>query len=312
MLMVTGGAGFIGSNLIAGLNQTGETAVCVVEDFTDGRKMFNLADCRTADYVDKDQMLARMRAGVDVLEGVSTVFHQGACSTTTEWDGRYMMENNFEFSKLLLNQCLASGVSFIYASSASVYGAGHDFRVSPDCERPINMYAYSKLAFDNYVRDKLPGAKSQIAGLRYFNVYGPREQHKGGMASVVWHFHNQLLAGESVRLFEGSDGYGNGEQRRDFVHVDDIVNLNLWLLNQSGVSGIFNAGTGRSQTFNEVASAVIKWHGRGSVDYIPFPGNLSGSYQSFTEADLTDLRAAGYQEDFLDVQDGVQRYLDRL
>lgn len=312
MIIVTGGAGFIGSNIIKALNDAGEDAILLVEDFEDGRKMFNLSDCRIADYADRDRWLHRMRSGEDVLGDARAVLHQGACSTTTEWNGRYMMESNFEFSRLLLDQCLARRIPFIYASSASVYGAGREFRVSPACEHPINMYAFSKLCFDNYVRRQLPQAESQVVGLRYFNVYGPREQHKGGMASVAWHFHRQLLEGDEIRLFEGSDGYADGEQRRDFVYVGDIVRLNLWFLARPSVSGLFNAGTGRSQTFNDVARAVIDWHGRGQIRYVPFPEELKGSYQSFTEADLSALREAGYNGEFLNVQQGVKRYLDLL
>ena len=312
MIIVTGAAGFIGANLVHQLSTMSEDPLRIFEDLEDGRKMFNLADCPVVDYEDKDRVLQKMRDGRDVTGGARVVFHQGACSTTTEWNGRYMMESNFEFSKLLLHQCMDKGIPFIYASSASVYGAGTTFRVAPECEHPINMYAFSKLMFDNYVRQYLPDPASQIVGLRYFNVYGPREQHKGSMASVVWHFHNQLLDGDEVRLFEGSDGYGNGEQRRDFVYVEDIVRLNLWFMEHPGVSGIFNAGTGRSQTFNEVAQAVIDWHGHGKISYVPFPDHLQGSYQSFTEADLSGLREAGYDGEFLSVQDGVPRYLDTL
>ncbi len=174
------------------------------------------------------------------------------------------------------------------------------------------MYAFSKLVFDQYVRQFLPKPDSQVVGLRYFNVYGPGESHKGSMASVVWHFYNQLLENDEVQLFAGSDGYADGEQRRDFIHVDDIVNINLWALKNPTVSGIFNAGTGRSQTFNEIAQAVIEWHGKGSIRYVPFPEHLQGSYQSFTEADISSLRSAGYGDDFLNVQQGVARYLDAL
>ena len=312
MIIVTGGAGFIGSNLVRRLNAAGHSDILVVDDLVNGRKMFNLADCRIVDYLDRDDFLARIRAGEDFGHKIQAVFHQGACATTTEWDGRYMMATNFEFSKCLLQYCLKLGLPMIYASSASVYGAGREFRISPDCERPINVYAYSKLVFDQYVRQFLPAPPTQIVGLRYFNVYGPGEAHKGGMASVAWHFHNQLRDGDEVRVFAGSDGYADGEQRRDFVHVDDIVSINLWAMENPGVSGLFNAGTGRSQTFKEVAQAVIDWHGRGSIRYVPFPEELQGSYQSFTEADLTELRAAGYAQDFLTVQQGVKRYLDAL
>ena len=312
MIIVTGGAGFIGSNIVRRLNRQGEKDILVVDDLTDGRKMFNLADCYLVDYIDKDEFLLRIRAGDQFGGAVRAVIHQGACTTTTEWDGRYMMQTNFEFSRQLLHYCMDRKLPFIYASSASVYGAGRDFRISRDCEHPINVYAFSKLVFDQYARQHLIRPKTQIVGLRYFNVYGPGEQHKGSMASVAWHFHNQLLQSDELKVFAGSDGFDDGEQRRDFIHVDDIASINLWFLAHAGVSGIFNAGTGRSQTFNEVAQAVIDWHGRGSIRYIPFPDHLRGSYQAFTEADLTELRAAGYDQPFLSVQEGVRRYLDAL
>jgi len=298
--------------LVRRLNERGIYDVLVVDELSNGRKMFNLADCRIVDYLEKDEFLREIRGGHGLVRDAQAVFHNGACSTTTEWDGRYMMEANFTFSKLLLHRCLEHGVPLIYASSASVYGAGKEFRVEPECEHPINVYAFSKLVFDQYVRQYLPEPGSQVVGLRYFNVYGPREAHKGGMASVAWHLHRQLVEGDEVRLFAGSDGFGDGEQRRDFIHVDDIVDVNLWALDNPGVSGIFNAGTGRSQTFNEVAQAVIDWHGRGRIRYIPFPDHLEGSYQSYTEADISGLRAAGYEAPFLTVQQGVARYLDAL
>ena len=312
MIIVTGGAGFIGSNLVRRLNERGIYDVLVVDELSNGRKMFNLADCRIVDYLEKDDFLKRLRSSDAITRDTRAVLHNGACSTTTEWDGRYMMETNFEFSKELLHACMEHTVPLIYASSAAVYGAGTEFRVSPECEHPINVYAFSKLVFDQYVRQYLPDPGSQVVGLRYFNVYGPGEAHKGGMASVAWHLHNQLAEGDEVRLFSGSDGYGDGEQRRDFIHVDDIVNINFWALDNPSVSGIFNAGTGRSQTFKEVAQAVIDWHGRGRIEYIPFPDHLKGSYQSFTEADISGLREAGYDAPFLTVQQGVARYLDAL
>jgi ADP-L-glycero-D-manno-heptose 6-epimerase len=212
----------------------------------------------------------------------------------------------------LLHYCLARRIPLIYASSAAVYGVGGEFRVSPECERPVNAYAWSKLVFDQHARRYLAGAPSQVVGLRYFNVYGPGEAHKGGMASVIWHFHNQLRAGDEVRLFDGSGGYGPGEQLRDFVHVDDVARVNLWFLEHGGRRGIFNLGTGRARSFNDVAKAVIGWHGRGRIRYIPFPADLSASYQSFTEADLTTLRMAGYQDEFIGIEDGVRSYLDVL
>ena len=306
-MIVTGGAGFIGNNLVKGLNAKGITNIIVVDDLSDGHKCVNLADANIRDYMDKDAFLAKIEAGYD-FGAVEAVLHQGACSSTTEWDGRMMMRENYDYSKALLHWCLKRRIPFLYASSASVYGAGSTFSEARENENPLNMYAYSKFQFDQYVRS-LPQHNSQVVGLRYFNVYGPREQHKGSMASVAYHFHHQILNSSVLRLFEGSDGYGPGEQRRDFIHVDDVVAVNLWLLEHPKVRGIFNLGTGRAQSFNEVAQAVIDFHARGSIEYIPFPAHLKGAYQSFTEADMSALRAAGYDAPFLSVQDGVARYL---
>ena len=202
----------------------------------------------------------------------------------------------------------------IYASSAATYGNSLTFKETPEFEQPINVYGYSKLLFDQYVRrrwltnETLP----QIVGLRYFNVYGPGETHKGGMSSVAFHFNNQIKDSGDCRLFEGTDGYGHGEQLRDFVYVGDIVKLNLWLLDNPQVSGIYNAGTGQCQSFNDVANAVIAWHKTGAKQYIPFPDHLKNAYQSFTQADLTQLRAAGYNDTFVDVATGVRFYLDDI
>ncbi|ROO30679.1 ADP-glyceromanno-heptose 6-epimerase [Salinisphaera orenii] len=311
MIIVTGAAGFIGSNLVAGLNARGRSDILLVDDLADGRKCLNLADLDFADYLEYDDLLARVERG-DALGDIDAVFHQGACSATTEWDGRYMMARNYRYSKSLHDWCAARGVPFLYASSASVYGMGPHFVEQRSAERPLNMYAFSKFAFDQYVRANADRVESQVAGLRYFNVYGPREQHKDGMASVARHFSRQIAAEGECRLFEGAEGYGDGEQRRDFIHVDDCVAVNLWLLDNPGVSGIFNCGTGRSQTFNEVADAVIAWHGRGARRYIPFPESLVGRYQSYTEADMSALWAAGYPGTFRPVERGVPDYLDWL
>jgi ADP-L-glycero-D-manno-heptose 6-epimerase len=311
MIIVTGGAGFIGSNIVQHLNDRGVSDIVVVDDLTDGRKMFNLASCQIADYLDYEDFIARIGAGSDFGGRLQALLHQGACTVTTEWDGRMMMKQNFEFSKRLLHYCLERETPFIYASSASVYGAGRQSQVTAACERPINVYAWSKLVFDQYVRRHIGAARSQVAGLRYFNVYGPNEQHKGGMASVIWHFHQQLLNGDEVRLFEGSGGFGDGEQRRDFIHVHDVAAVNSWLMG-NGKRGIFNLGTGTARSFNDVARAVIAWHGKGRIRYIPFPAALRASYQDFTEADLSGLRAAGWKQEFLTIEEGVKRYLDAL
>jgi ADP-L-glycero-D-manno-heptose 6-epimerase len=312
MIIVTGGAGFIGSNILQGLNARGISDILVVDDLSDGRKCLNLNDADIHDYLDKDDFLLRLQSGEE-FGPVEAVFHEGACSSTTEWDGRFMMAVNFEYTKTLLKWCAERSIPLIYASSASVYGMGPTFKESREYERPLNMYAYSKFLFDCHLRPLLPKMKSQVVGLRYFNVYGPREQHKDSMASVAYHFYNQLKDVGRVKLFDGSDGYGPGEQLRDFIHVDDVVAVNLWLLDNPQVSGIFNVGTGRAQTFNDVAHAAIGWYdGTGGIDYIPFPEHLKGRYQSFTEADMSGLRKAGYDRPFTSVEAGVPRYMDWL
>ncbi|HWQ94548.1 MAG TPA: ADP-glyceromanno-heptose 6-epimerase [Gammaproteobacteria bacterium] len=312
MIVVTGGAGFIGSNLVKGLNEQGRTDILVVDDLENGAKFVNLVDCEIQDYMDKDEFLSAIQTQKEFLPPIEAILHQGACSTTTEWDGRYMMRNNYDYSKHLLHYCVKHKIPFIYASSAAVYGGGKVFKESPECEAPLNVYGYSKFLFDQHVRRLLPTAKNQIVGLRYFNVYGPREEHKGSMASVAFHFRNQIREIGKVKLFEGSDGYANGEQRRDFIYVGDAVAVNLWFLAQRDKSGIFNLGTGKSHSFNDVARAVIKAEGKGEIEYVPFPDHLRGRYQSFTEADMSALRAIGYTQPFKDIEQGVDAYMDQL
>lgn len=312
MIVVTGGAGFIGSNLIRALNKRGERNILLVDHLVNGRKMHNIADLDVADYMDKEEFIEKIGVA-HFFDGVRAVFHQGACSATTEWDGKYVMMNNYDYSKRLLHWCIAKNVAFMYASSASVYGTGeHGFRVDRSCEHPINMYAYSKFQFDQYVRPLLTKTKSPIVGFRYFNVYGPREQHKGSMSSTAFHFNRQVIEQKRAKLFEGCDGMANGEQKRDFVHVDDVVDVNLWFLDHSEQRGIYNVGTGRAETFNAVAQAVTDWHKEGEIEYIPFPEHLKGAYQSYTQADISGLREAGYIKEFLTVKQGVARYLDWL
>ena len=316
MIIVTGGAGFIGSNLVKALNEQGRSDILVVDDLTDGRKFYNLNYLDIADYLDKDEFIRRVRDGGEVLDGVEAIFHEGACSATTEWDGKFIMENNYEYSKTLLHACLARRIPFLYASSAAVYGGSAVFKEERDHECPLNVYGYSKWQFDQYVRRIQHTFESQVVGFRYFNVYGPREQHKGSMASVAFHFNNQIKDAGQCKLFAGSAGYADGEQRRDFVFVGDIVAVNLWFWANPDKSGIFNLGTGRCQSFNDVADAVIQWHqqqgAEASKTYVPFPDHLKGAYQSFTEADISALRAAGYDAPFADVETGVKAYLDWL
>ena len=311
MIIVTGGAGFIGSNLVKALNDKGFTDVLVVDDLTDGIKFRNLVDCQVIDYLDKDDFLQMVKQERNFTENIEAIFHQGACSATTEWDGRYMMENNYAYSKALLHYCLKLKIPFIYASSAAVYGIGENFKEAKENEAPVNVYGYSKYLFDEYVRRLVTEPESLVVGLRYFNVYGPREQHKGSMASVAWHLNQQIQETGKMKLFEGSGGYADGDQRRDFIHVDDVVKVNLWML-ENGTYGIVNVGTGASRPFNDVAKAIISWHGKGEINYIEFPVHLKGSYQSYTEADIHSLRKMGYEDDFLSVEEGVKQYLDDL
>ncbi|MDR2787334.1 MAG: ADP-glyceromanno-heptose 6-epimerase [Candidatus Accumulibacter sp.] len=322
-VIVTGAAGFIGSNLVKALNERGVTRIIAVDNLRRVEKFRNLVDCEIADYIDKEDFLARLSAGQ--FDGaVASVLHQGACSDTMETDGRYMMENNFRYSLALLDWCQARKIPFLYASSAATYGAGSRFREERACETPLNVYGYSKFLFDQIVRRRLPEASAQIAGFRYFNVYGPRESHKGRMASVAFHHYNQFRDEGKVKLFAGCGAYGNGEQKRDFVHVDDVAQVNLFFLDHPGKSGIFNVGTGRAQSFNELAAANVNacralrgkppetldaLLGQGFIEYIPFPDALKGKYQSFTQADLSRLREAGYDAPFASVEEGVARYV---
>lgn len=308
MIIITGGAGFIGSNQVKQLNAMGRTDIIVVDDLSDGTKFQNIADCTIMDYLDKSELHTQL-VGLDA-KGIDVIFHQGACSATTEWDGKYMMQNNFTYTKGLFKFCVNKEIPFIYASSAATYGGNEIFKESPENEAPLNVYGYSKLLFDQYVRQNQHKIKSQVVGLRYFNVYGPREQHKGSMASVAFHLNNQMKETGKIKLFEGCDGYENGEQQRDFVYVGDVVNVNHWLMENPNVTGTFNLGTGQAQTFNDVANAVLKWHGKGELEYIPFPEHLVGRYQSFTQADISALRNAGYDADFRTVEEGTKEYLD--
>ncbi len=312
MFIVTGGAGFIGSNLVLGLNARGYDDILVVDNLTEGIKYKNLVDCQIADYMDKQVFITKLLSGQFKPESIKAIFHQGACSTTTEWDGRYMMENNYDYTKQLFHFSQTCKIPFVYASSAAVYGDKKDFKESSEFEGPLNVYGYSKFQFDQYLRRNLANLTSQVVGLRYFNVYGPREAHKGSMASVAYLLNNQLIETGKVKLFEGSDGYANGEQVRDFVYVDDVVAVNLWFLDHPEISGIFNAGTGKSQSFNDVANAVIAFHKKGEIEYIPFPEHLKGCYQSYTEANLEKLRTVGCDIQFKSVEEGVQLYLEWL
>ncbi len=321
-LVVTGAAGMIGANLLRGLNALGVDDIVAVDDLHHGAKYANLLGANIADYFDRDEFYPRFARGE--FGRVDAVLHQGACSDTMEHDGRLMMAQNYRCTKDLLDACQAHGTRLIYASSAAVYGGSTVFREAPPHEQPLNVYGYSKLLADQVVRRLLPASGAQVVGLRYFNVYGPHEQHKGRMASVAFHHSTQYRAEGRVRLFGAYGGYGPGEQARDFVSVDDVVAINLWFLQHGGVKGVFNVGSGRAQPFNDVAHAVVNgWReragepplplpelvARGIVEYVDFPAALVGKYQCFTQADLGALRAAGCDHAFADVATGVRRYI---
>lgn len=325
-IVVTGAAGFIGSNLIKALNARGETDVLAVDNLSSADKFQNLADCDIADYLDKEQFRLALDGGSFDGE-IAAILHQGACSDTMQTDGRYVMDNNFRYSSDLLAYCQSESVPLIYASSAAVYGAGPVFKEGRANEKPLNVYGYSKFLFDQIVRRRWEDNSAQVVGLRYFNVYGPRETHKGRMASVAMHCFNQFRETGKVKLFEGSGGYAEGEQRRDFISVDDVIRVNLHFLDHPAKSGIFNCGTGASQTFNEVAVATInalraaqkknaltlaEMKAQGLIEYGPFHPGLKDKYQSFTESNLDDLRGAGYSAPFSNVQTGVGRYVGWL
>ncbi len=320
MIIVTGGAGFIGSNLVHELNRIGERDILVVDNLApapnlSGPKFINLWGAEYANYMDKAEFRKALAAGAFETENVRAVLHQGACSNTLEDDGRYMMDNNFTYSKELFHFCAGKEIPLVYASTAAVYGLSENFAPTLENERPLNVYGYSKLVFDHWVRrrfaDRHAPVANTVVGLRYFNVYGPREQHKGRMASVMNHFTKQLRETGTIRMFEGSGGYADGEQRRDFVYVKDLCRINLFfagLLPESPkqpVHAIVNAGTGEARTFKAVAEALMKVHGPGYVEYVPFPGDLKNRYQHFTEADVSGLREAGYTAPFTSLEDGV-------
>ena len=327
-IIVTGAAGFIGSNIVKGLNARGITDIVAVDNLSNGQKFKNLADCDIAHYLDKNEFIRQVRDHIFPFSDIEAVFHEGACSDTMNHDGRYMMDNNYQYTLDLLDWCQDERIPFLYASSAAVYGKGETFREEREHEEPLNVYGYSKFLFDQVVRRRIAaGLGAQVAGFRYFNVYGAREQHKGRMASVAFHHFHQYRERGYVELFGSYDGYGSGEQSRDFVSVEDVVNVNLFFLDHPEQSGIFNLGTGRSQSFNELAAATVnacraaegkeklglaELVAQGLIRYTEFPDALKGKYQSFTQADIARLRDAGYAQDFLTVEQGVERYVDWL
>ena len=313
MIVVTGGAGFIGSNIVRALNERGEDEILIVDDLGSGDKYKNLIGLRFSDYVHMDDFLAAIINGILDLDEVDVIFHEGACSDTMNYDVNYMIRVNYEFTKTLAHFCVENEIDFIYASSASTYGGGvNGFREVEACEDALNPYAFSKLMFDRYARANFLDADSKVIGLRYFNVFGPQEFHKGRMASIAYQMYSQIKNGGVIKLFRGTDGYADGEQRRDFIYVADVAKVNLWCWENDLANGVYNCGTGHATSFNEVARAVIEALGDGRIEYIDFPAELVGKYQSFTQANTKKLLAAGYDGGFTPIKKAVREYCEFL
>lgn len=314
MIIVTGGAGFIGSNIVRALNERGEDDILIVDNLGTGEKYKNLVGLEFLDYMHREDFIGALLNGIFDSADIEVIFHEGACSDTMNYDVNYMIQTNYEYSKALFNFCLESEIDFIYASSASTYGGGvNGFREVEPCEDALNPYAFSKLLFDRYVRQNLHDADNKVIGLRYFNVFGPQEFHKGRMASIVYQMYSQIKKSGVIKLFKGTDGYEDGEQRRDFIYVKDVAAVNLWCWdNEELASGIYNCGTGHATTFNEVARAVIEALGTGKIEYVDFPAELNGKYQSFTQADTKKLLRAGYDGGFTPIKNAVREYCEFL
>lgn len=314
LILITGGCGFIGSNLLHHLNELGLRNIIVVDDLSDGKKIHNVSQAEILDYIDYRDFQSEINSK-RFHTTIKTIIHNGACSSTNEWDGRYLMDINYEYSKDILKFCLENKVNLIYASSASVYGLGENgFSENKDCEKPINAYAFSKYQFDQFVRRHIP-SDIQIVGLRYFNVFGPNESHKIGMQSPIHTFYFQALNEGIIKLFKGTNGISNGKQVRDFIYVKDICKVSEWFLNNTNVSGIYNLGTGKERSFLDVANCISTWFQKNhqkdiDIEFIDFPEHLLGSYQNFTKADLSNLIKQGYDQKFFSLEEGIEDCLN--
>ena len=308
--IVTGGLGFIGSNIIEKLNKKNITNIIIIDNFKKNKKK-NLQNLKFTDIISKKTFLNKI-SNFNYFGNINTIFHQGACSDTTNSDKKYMLENNFLYSKKILEYAQQINSKFIYASSASVYGNSQRCIEKNKYENSLNYYSLSKLKFDQHVRKILLGRNNiQIVGLRYFNVYGKNEEHKGKMSSVIYHFNNQIKKNGVIKLFEGFNGIENGEQKRDFIYIDDIVKINLWF-NKNNISGIFNAGTGNAISYNKIANSIIKFHKIGKIQYISFPKKLKNQYQNYTKSNNSLLIRNGYKSKFTSFDLGVKKYLNYL
>ena len=310
MIIVTGGAGFIGTNLVQSLLNINKKVLIVEELDKYTTKFENIKNLDILDCIDHNIFLKNLDND-KYINKIECIFHLGACSKTTEPDRDYIMDVNLEYSKKLLMHAANNNIDIIYASSASVYGDGNIFKEEPQNESSLNYYSESKLLFDNFVRKNINKINSQVVGMRYFNVYGPHEQHKEVMSSVVYHFYHQFKTHGMLKLFRGSHGYSDGEQRRDFVYVKDTVDIKLWFM-QNKHSGIFNVATGKSRSFNDVANSVLNYFKSGHIEYIDFPEGLEAQYQAFTEADMTTLKNIGYHKESTKLENGVSSYLNFL
>jgi len=321
-ILVTGGFGFIGTNLIKRLNQMGFSDITCIDSLNNSLKLSNASQIKISNFIDKKEFFSILKNTNSSTFDFNYIFHQGACSDTTCEDGNYIMQNNFTFSKLLADFCLKNSIPMVYASSASVYGDAQNFVESKN-EKALNYYAYSKLLFDEYIRNKnINSFKSQIVGLRYFNVYGPYEEHKSRMASVIFHFYNQLKKNKRISIFEGSHGLKNGEHKRDFIHVDNVVDMNLWFFKNSQLSGIFNCGTSEANSYNKIADTIIDYFKKNKNDfnlkyddyisYIKFPEDLKNRYQPFTKSSNESIKSKSYDNKFYSIEQGVNKYLKYL
>lgn len=308
MIIVTGGAGFIGRNLIAGLNKIHQTDIVVVDNLKNGKKYENLVGLHISDYIDKSDFIKHLYTNTSYIKNIETVFHEGACSDTTEWNGKYLMHNNYQYSKELVTYCVQYSIPFIYASSAAVYGKNTDIfhKTNNKYEKPINIYGYSKFLFDQYIYKIMQQSTSQICGLRYFNVYGPYETHKKNMASIIFNIYNQITQKKNPTLFIGSKHF-----KRDFIYIDDIININLWIW-LNNISGIFDCGTGIATSFESIANIILNFFNNKNIQHIPMPSDLQKHYQTFTKANSLQLQKIGYPHKFTEINDGIHKYLNWL